>query len=100
MDLPVAFRTRQPNPSHSSSECAVSSGVHVVCVCVASSTMPTVVTSPVGSLKFCVSQARECTGLVPVLVYHRGLCHLPEHPHSCVELYVWLREGWQWDNDF
>ncbi|MQL69498.1 hypothetical protein Taro_001825 [Colocasia esculenta] len=73
--------------------------VHVVCVCVASSATLTVVTSSVGSPRFCVSQAHECSGLVPVLVYHRGLCRLPGHPHSCVELYVWLRERWQWDND-
>ncbi|MQL72537.1 hypothetical protein Taro_004870 [Colocasia esculenta] len=74
-------------------------GVHVVCVCVASSMMPTVVSSPVGSPRFCVSQARECSGLVSVLVYHRGLCRLPGHRHSCVELYVRLRERRQWDND-
>ncbi|MQM07675.1 hypothetical protein Taro_040516 [Colocasia esculenta] len=40
--------------------------VHVVCVCVASSTTPTVVTSSVGTPRFCVSQARECSGLVQV----------------------------------
>ncbi|MQM21865.1 hypothetical protein Taro_054910 [Colocasia esculenta] len=66
--------------------------VHVVCVCVASSTTPTMVTSSVGSPRFCVSQARECSGLVPVLVYRRGLCRLHGHPHSCVELYVRLME--------
>ncbi|MQL92507.1 hypothetical protein Taro_025131 [Colocasia esculenta] len=34
--------------------------------------MPTVDTSSVGSCRFCVSQACECSGLVPVLVYHRA----------------------------
>ncbi|MQM19354.1 hypothetical protein Taro_052357 [Colocasia esculenta] len=48
------------------------SGVHVVCVCVASSMMPTVVTSSIGSPRFCVSQA---------------------------QLYVWLRERRQRDSD-
>ncbi|MQL93481.1 hypothetical protein Taro_026126 [Colocasia esculenta] len=64
-----------------------------------SSTTPTVVTSSVGSPRFCVSQASECSGLVPVLVYRRGLCRLPGHPRSCVELYVQLRVRRQWDSD-
>ncbi|MQL83806.1 hypothetical protein Taro_016296 [Colocasia esculenta] len=34
--------------------------------------MPTVDTSSVGSPMFCVSQARECSGLVPVFVYRRA----------------------------
>ncbi|MQL86207.1 hypothetical protein Taro_018734 [Colocasia esculenta] len=57
------------------------------------------VTSSVRSPRFCVSQARECLGLIPVLVYRRGLCRLPEHPHSYVELCVRLRERRQWDSD-
>ncbi|MQM15092.1 hypothetical protein Taro_048029 [Colocasia esculenta] len=39
------------------------SGVHVVCVCAASSTTPTVVTSPVRYPRFCVSQALSAQGL-------------------------------------
>ncbi|MQL95114.1 hypothetical protein Taro_027776 [Colocasia esculenta] len=73
--------------------------VHVVYVCMASSTTPTVVTSSIGSPRFCVSQALERSGHVSVLVYRRGLCRLPRHPHSCVELYVRLRERRQWDSD-
>ncbi|MQM14474.1 hypothetical protein Taro_047404 [Colocasia esculenta] len=41
-------------------------GVHVVCVCVESSMTPTVVTSSVGSPRFCVSQACQCSELVLV----------------------------------
>ncbi|MQL96955.1 hypothetical protein Taro_029638, partial [Colocasia esculenta] len=75
-DRGIAFRTRQPDLSRSSSECAVprrhvlkatkahiafnastlveieNHGVHVVCVCVASSVTPTVVTSLVGYPRF------------------------------------------------
>ncbi|MQL69434.1 hypothetical protein Taro_001729 [Colocasia esculenta] len=41
--------------------------VHVVSVYVVFSLTPSVDTSSVGSPRFCVSQARECSGLVPVL---------------------------------
>ncbi|MQL99015.1 hypothetical protein Taro_031732, partial [Colocasia esculenta] len=41
--------------------------VHVVSVYMACSLTPSVDTSSVGSPRFCVSQARECSGLVPVL---------------------------------
>ena len=40
---------------------------HVVSVYVVCSLTPSVDTSSVGSPRFCVSQARECSGLVPVL---------------------------------
>ncbi|MQL89373.1 hypothetical protein Taro_021938 [Colocasia esculenta] len=52
--------------------------VHVVSVYVMCSLTPSVDTSSVGRPRFCVSQARECSGLVP---------------------YVWLRERRQWDSD-
>ncbi|MQM13013.1 hypothetical protein Taro_045934 [Colocasia esculenta] len=77
---PVAFRTRQADPSLSVYEHDTSGrrilkatepyvansaeSVHVVSMCVASSTTPTVVTSSVGCPRFCVSQAVS-SGLVP-----------------------------------
>ncbi|MQM01187.1 hypothetical protein Taro_033943 [Colocasia esculenta] len=41
--------------------------VHMVSVYVVCSLTPSVDTSSVGSPRFCVSQARECSGLVPIL---------------------------------
>ena len=80
---------------------------HVVCVWrtrgfvyVASSTTPTVVTSPVGCPRFFVSQAVS-SGLCP------GTCVVPSRSVSSdldtltpvFELYVRLRERRQWDSD-
>ncbi|MQM06133.1 hypothetical protein Taro_038953 [Colocasia esculenta] len=78
------------------------SGVHVVCVCVACSTTPTVVTSSVGCPKFCVSQARvfvlgACPGTC--VVTSRSVSSVLDTITPVFDLYIRLRERRQWDND-
>ncbi|MQL68904.1 hypothetical protein Taro_001171 [Colocasia esculenta] len=72
-------------------------GVQVVCVCVVSSTTPTVVTSSVGFPRFCVSLARVfvlgvCTGTCIPL---RSVSSVLDTLTPLLELYIW-----QWDRDW
>ncbi|MQM00796.1 hypothetical protein Taro_033537 [Colocasia esculenta] len=74
MDPPVAFRTRQADPSRSAYErdisgCRIPMATWGPVAFTAEGlfTAPTVNTSLVGSPRFYVSQARVCSGLVPVL---------------------------------
>ncbi|MQL74687.1 hypothetical protein Taro_007058 [Colocasia esculenta] len=66
----------------------------------ASSTTPIVVTSPVGCLRFSVSQAvssRLCPGTC--VVPSRSVSSDMDTLTPLLELYVWLRERRQWDSD-
>ncbi|MQM02451.1 hypothetical protein Taro_035219 [Colocasia esculenta] len=74
--MSVTIRLRHPDMSRSEGDTSPYRNssrellfriVHVVSVYVVCSVTPSVDTSSVGIPRFCVSQARECSGLVPIL---------------------------------